>query len=291
MRLLTIYVVTVIKTSLSDTNKIQQIMYKIIYFLIEIYNKRTVIFSLAKRNVQQQYFGSALGFFWAFIEPLIFIGILYFVFTIGLRAGSVSSMPFSVYLITGITAWLFFANTLNGSPNAIAKYSYLVNNLGLKSSYLPLINIVGNLLPHMLFVVLAILVAWAQGYPPSLYTLQIFYYLFAMSVLLLGLAWLTSSTNLFVKDVSRFVSLITQFGFWLTPIFWNISIVPEKFHWLIKLNPVYYIVTGYRESIVEKIPFWDHPADTLYFWLVTVTILLAGIIIFNKLEPHFGDVI
>ena len=90
-------------------------------FLIEGYDKRAIILSLARRNFQQQYFGSALGFFWAFIEPLIYTGILYAVFTIGLRVGSVSSMPFAVYLITGITAWLYFANTLNGSSLALPR--------------------------------------------------------------------------------------------------------------------------------------------------------------------------
>ena len=115
--------------------------------------------------------------------------------------------------------------------------------------------------------------------------------MFAMSVLLLGFAWLTSSTNLFVKDISKLVSLIVQLGFWLTPVIWNISVVPEKFQWIIKMNPIYYIVRGYRESLIENIPFWAHPFDTLYFWLATMFFLLAGIKVFNKLEPHFGDVI
>lgn len=260
-------------------------------FLIEGYNKRSIILSLAKRNFRQQYFGSAIGFFWAFIEPLIFIGILYFVFSFGLRAGSDSGMPFSVYLISGIIAWLYFANTLQGSSNSISQHSYLVNILGFRNSFLPIINILGNIIPHTFFIILAISVAWLQGFSPSLYTLQVFYYLFAMSILLLGLAWFTSSTNLFVKDVSKLVSLVIQFGFWLTPVFWNISMVPERFQWIIKMNPMYYIIRGYRESLIEKIPFWAHPIDTLYFWLVAILILFAGIAVFNRLEPHFGDVI
>lgn len=260
-------------------------------FLHELYDNRSVILSLAKRNFHQKYFGSAFGFFWAFIEPLMFIGILYAVFTFGLRVSLVSDTPFAVYLISGFVAWLYFANTLSTSSDTIAEYSYLVNNLGFRNSFLPIINIVGNLIPQMFLLVLAILVAWMHGFKPSFYTLQVLYYLFSMSVLLLGLSWLTSSTNLFVKDVAKLVGLIVQFGFWLTPVFWNASIVPERFQWLIKINPVFYIVRGYRESLIFEIPFWSHPADTLYFWIVTSLLLVAGISVYKKLEPHFGDVL
>lgn len=266
-------------------------MSSIISFIVEGYNKRTIIFTLAKRHFLQQFFGSALGFFWAFVEPILFTAILYTVFTIGLRANPTTNIPFSVYLISGITAWIFFASTLTNSTNSISQYSYLVNNLGFNSIYLPIISITGNLFPHMFFVFLAIIVAWIEGYAPSIYILQILYYLFCLSVLVLGLAWITSSTNLFIKDISKLVALITQFGFWLTPIFWNISMIPEGLQWIVKLNPVYYIVRGYRESIAQGIPFWNHPEDTIYFWLVTIAILLAGKYLFNKLEPHFGDVI
>jgi ABC-type polysaccharide/polyol phosphate export permease len=255
------------------------------------YKKSMVILSLAKRSFHQQYFGSALGFFWAFIEPLLYIGILYTVFTVGLKASPNSGIPFAVYLLTGMSAWLYFYKTLNASSSTVSQYSYLVNNVDFKTSYLPIINIAGNLIPHFLFVALSILVAWLHNYAPSVYTLQVFYYLFAMSTLLLGLSWLTSSTNLFVKDISKIVSLVTQFGFWLTPIFWNISMIPDEYQWIVKLNPAYYIVRGYRDSLVEKIPFWAHLTDTLYFWGFTAIILFAGITIFKRLEPHFGDVI
>ena len=68
------------------------------------------------------------------------------------------------------------------------------------------------------------------------------------------------------------VSIIIQFGFWLTPVFWNIKMIPEAYRWVIKLNPIYYIVNGYRDSFVYKIPFWEHPYETLYFWGFTLFI-------------------
>jgi len=200
-------------------------------------------------------------------------------------------MPFSVYLISGMIAWMFFASILNMSANIVRSYSFLVSKVDFRLSILPIVKIVSDFVPHLFFVLLAIIVAWMNGYAPSLYTLQIFYYLFCMTTLLLGLSWITSSTNLFVKDIAQVVSIITQFGFWMTPIFWNLNSIPDQFQWVVKLNPMCYVVLGYRDSLVYKIGFWHHPLGTLYFWGVTGVILFAGITIFGKLRPHFAEVV
>jgi ABC-type polysaccharide/polyol phosphate export permease len=126
---------------------------------------------------------------------------------------------------------------------------------------------------------------------PGVYTLQLIYYLAAMFFLLLGLGWITSSTSIFVQDVSNIVMIITQFGFWLTPIIWNITRIPEKYRWIIKLNPMCYIVNGYRDSLIYKIPFWSKPYETIYFWFFTLMVLLIGVVVFRRLKPHFGEVI
>ena len=110
-------------------------------------------------------------------------------------------------------------------------------------------------------------------------------------MLLLGLGWLTSSTNVFVKDVSKLVGIIVQFGFWLTPIFWNISRVPQEYQWIIKLNPAYYLVSGYRDCLLYHRWFWERQNETLYFWALTTVILFLGIIVFKRLRPHFAEVI
>jgi ABC-type polysaccharide/polyol phosphate export permease len=109
--------------------------------------------------------------------------------------------------------------------------------------------------------------------------------------ILLGLGWLTSSTNLFVSDVANIVAILIQFGFWLTPIFWNISMIPQQYHWIIKLNPVCYLIQGYRDSLVAHVPFWDHLLQGAYFWVLTAVLLLSGIAVFGKLRPHFAEVV
>jgi len=260
-------------------------------FLLDIYVKRAIIYELAKRDFQQQYMGSYLGFLWSFLQPLIFILILYMVFQFGFRAGSTTDIPFAVYLISGIIPWMYFSGNLGVTSNVLREYAYLIHNLEFRNSVLPIVKILSAIVPHFFFLLFAVMIAWIHGFAPSVYTLQSFYYLFAMIVLLLGLGWMTSSTNLFVSDVSKIVSIITQFGFWMTPIFWNINMIPQKYQLIIKLNPVFYIVRGYRDSLIYNIPFWHYPMETIYFWCVNLFVLFFGITIFGKLRPHFSEVI
>jgi lipopolysaccharide transport system permease protein/teichoic acid transport system permease protein len=129
------------------------------------------------------------------------------------------------------------------------------------------------------------------GYSPSIYWIQIIYYLFATSVLVLGVSWITSSVVVFFKDIGQFVAILVQFGFWLTPIFWNMTMVPEKYHWIIKLNPMAYIIEGYRNSVIYHKWFFEDISMTLYFWIVTGILFVFGGVTFKKLRPHFADVL
>lgn len=217
---------------------------------------------------------------------------MYMVFTLGFRANSSSDgVPFVLYLITGMIAWTFFAQNFNAGSNILRQFSFLIKKLNFRLSILPIVKLLSALIPHSFFISIAIGLAWYNGFTPTWYTLQILYYLFASTMLLIGLGWLTSSTNIFVKDVSKVVGIIVQFGFWLTPIFWNISRIPQEYQWIIKLNPAYYLVSGYRDSLLYHKWFWERPHETLYFWGVTSVILLLGMIVFKRLRPHFAEVI
>jgi ABC-type polysaccharide/polyol phosphate export permease len=129
------------------------------------------------------------------------------------------------------------------------------------------------------------------GYTPQIYNVQVFYYLFAMIVFVMGLSWITSSVSILLRDTGQIIGMMLQFGFWLTPIFWSLKILPEKYQIFIELNPVYYIIEGYRDSFINKVWFWEHGALTAYFWAVTSIIFLTGAVVFRRLRPHLADVL
>jgi lipopolysaccharide transport system permease protein/teichoic acid transport system permease protein len=126
---------------------------------------------------------------------------------------------------------------------------------------------------------------------PTIYWLQLIYYIFATFILLLGLSWFTSALTVYIRDVSQFVGMVLQFAFWLTPIFWSIERVPEQYQWLIKLNPLFYIIEGYRNSLIYHKWFWEDINLTIYFWVVTLFIFIIGGLTFKRLRPYFADVL
>jgi len=262
------------------------------HFITDIYQKRSILYELAKRDFQQQYMGSYLGFIWIYLQPLIFISVLYAVFTFGLKStNAANGVPFSVYLISGIIAWFYISENVISGTNVIKGHAFLLKKVDFRLSMLPIVKLISSMAPHLFFILIAILIAVINGIYPSFYTFQIFYYTICMVTLLLGISWLTSSTNLFIPDVEKLTAVIINFGFWLTPIFWNISLIPEKYQWILRLNPFIYIVEGYRDSIYGHTAFWEKPYETLYFWTFTAAIMWIGISIFKKLRPHFAEVV
>ncbi len=266
---------------------------KIFTLPLELIQNRGLIFSLSKNDFKTKYAGSYLGIVWAFIQPVVTILVYWFVFSVGLKAGNVSDYPFVLYLVSGIIPWFFFQDALNGGTNALLEYNYLVKKVVFKISILPIVKIISALFVHLFFVAFALILCACYGYIPGLHTLQIFYYSACTFLLSLGLVYATSAIVIFFRDLTQIISIFLQVGVWLTPIMWDLNMLAEH-PWamkLFKLNPMYYIVSGYRESMLGKVWFWEHWGWTLYFGVVTVVLFGVGTIIFKRLKPHFADVL
>jgi lipopolysaccharide transport system permease protein/teichoic acid transport system permease protein len=260
-------------------------------FLGMIIKKRSAIYELALRDFQAQNKNTYLGIIWGYIQPITYVILLVLVFKIGLRVNPGGDIPFEVYLITGMIAWQFFAANFGSLTSVIKINSSFVKKGDFSLSILHIAKILSSLVPHLVLLAVTIIVCWFYGHPPNIYNLQLIYYLGGLFFLLLGLGWITSSTSLFVQDIGNLVAIIAQFGFWFTPIVYNINRIPQKYQWIIKINPMCYVINGYRDSLIYKVPFWEKPLETLYFLCFTGVVLLIGILVFKKLKPHFGEVV
>ncbi|WP_294951869.1 ABC transporter permease [Sulfurovum sp.] len=260
-------------------------------FLKAIFQNKKLLWSLTKNDFKQKYVGNFLGVFWALIQPTATVLIFWFVFQVGFKSKPVDQFPFILWLIVGLFPWFFFSEAFMNGTNSILQNSFLVKKVVFRVSLLPVIPLLSALLVHIFFIFLMFGMFIFYGHMPKIYWLQIFYYLTAMCVLLLGLSWITSSVVVFFKDMGQLVNIVIQFGFWLTPIFWNISMIPEKYHWLIRLNPLVYIIEGYRSSMIYHKWFWEDMSMTVYYWLFTAVIFIVGGLTFKKLRPHFADVL
>lgn len=261
----------------------------------EIFRSRNMIYKLAKNDFRTKYAGSYLGIIWAFIQPVVTVLVYWFVFEVGFRSGDASlPVPFVLYLVAGIVPWFFFQDGLTGGTNSMLEYSYLVKKVVFNISVLPIVKIISAVFVHLFFVFFIAVLYCFYGKYPDLYYLQIFYYMAGLCLLILGLSYMTSAVVIFFRDLSQIINIGLQIGIWLTPIMWIAEeqlVAHPLLMQILKLNPVYYIVTGYRDAFIYKNWFWERPLWTLYFWCFTAGTLLLGSWVFRRLRVHFADVL
>ena len=266
-------------------------MNKFFNFLFDIYKFREILWDLIKRDVKNRYLGSYLGFFWAFIQPLINLALLWFVFTYGLKARPESEVPFVIWLMTGLLPWNFISESILGSTNSILENSFLVKKVVFRVSLLPIVKVMSASLVHLFFIFVLLLALILNGLPITIHSLQIPYYFGLTIFFVLGLSWITSSVIIFFRDLGQIIAIGIQFAFWLTPIFWSYKAIPEKYLYLLSLNPFFYITEGYRDALINHVWFWNKSLSSFLFLVLTASLLVIGNILFRKLRPHFADVL
>lgn len=260
--------------------------------LTKLYENRKLIWTLSKNDFKTKFAGSYLGIVWAFVQPIVTVLVYWFVFEIGLRAQKTNDYPFVLWLVAGIVPWFFFSEALNGGTNALIEYSYLVKKVVFKISILPIVKVLSAMFVNMFFIGFTVILCSCYGYIPNLYTFQIIYYVMCNFLLVLGLSYFTAAVVVFFRDLTQIINIILQVGVWITPIMWDAeNMLSAKLLKIFKLNPVYYIVDGFRDSLLAGVGFWEKPMWTLYFWIFVVIVFALGSLVFSKLRVHFADVL
>lgn len=262
---------------------------------VELYQNRRLIWRLSRNDFKKRYAGSYLGTIWAMVPPIVTVAMYWVVFDRIFGSGpqvtyTGGEVPYVLFLTAGLVPWFFFSDAVMGGMTSLMEYNYLVKKVVFKVSILPIIKVTAAMFVHIGFSVVLVLIAAFYGYTPTVYTLQLFYYTFCEYVFILGLSYATCAIVLFFRDLQNLVSIMMQVGMWATPILWNINTLREKYKPFIKLNPMTYIVEGYRSAVYEQQWFWEHFYSSTYFWIVTAFLFVVSALIFKKLKPMFADV-
>jgi teichoic acid transport system permease protein len=256
----------------------------------DIKKNREIIYDLVKNDFRNRYVGNVLGIFWAFLQPIALVLIFWFVFQVGFKSRPEENVPFILWLLPGLVPWFFFSESLISSTRSILDNSFLVKKLVFKVSLLPLVKIISSLIIHGIFIIFMLLIFILYGYYPTIYWFEVIYYIFCCFTLILSISMITSSVIVFFRDLGEIIAMFLQMFFWITPIIWSPNIIPTKYLDIVELNPMYYIIEGFRGTLIRKEVFWENPY-TIYFWVITLTLMFLSNIIFKKLKVHFADVI
>lgn len=259
-------------------------------FLKSLVAERTLIKNLALNDMKAKYSSSVLGGLWIYILPLVTIFVFWYVFQMGFRNSPVDDVPYILWFTAAYVPWIYFSDMITMGANSLQEYSYLVKKVKFQVSILPLIKVLSAAMVHLGFVVFLIVMGYIYHYPVRIGHLQFFYYFLCETVLGLGLAWLFSALSVMFKDVIQIVNIIVQVGFWVTPILWNADQIQPGVRAILKWNPMYYIVQGYRNSFLfNKYYFWEKLPEAGIFWVITLLFLALGAVVFMKLRPFFAD--
>ena len=243
--------------------------------LKELVVKRRLVWDLSKADFKKRFVGSYFGIVWMFVQPIVTVLIYWLIFgPIGFKsAPPVPNASYIEWLIPGIAPWFFFSEAMNTGTGCLQEYNYLVKKVVFRVEILPIIKLISSLFVHGFFVLIS----------------------FAASMYALALTYLTSAIQVFFKDMAQIVGICLQFGMWLTPIMYSEQLFLDKgitiAPLILKLNPFYYLAAGYRDSMLTGNWFFERPTLTIYFWVVTIGMMLVGLKVFKRLRPHFSDVL
>lgn len=257
----------------------------------ETYESRNIFRALVKNDLKSRYAGSFLGVAWAFVQPVLTILVFWFVFEFGFRNAPVQDVNYILWFIPAYIPWIYFSDMVINATGCLREYSYLVKKIKFRISILPIMKVCSSLIVHLCFVAFMLFIYALYGQPLDWMYLQLLYYGFALTFWMVGLSWLISAVSVFLKDFAQIINVILQLGFFMIPVFWSPQDMSPVVVNILKFNPIYYIVQGYRECMIDKVFFWEHPMHTIYFWSIALGTFALGSVVFKKLRVHFADLL
>lgn len=262
------------------------------HFLRNLIERRTLLFQLVRRDFEQRFVGSAIGWIWGIIHPLVLLVSWIYIFRIVLKytlpPGEITQ-NYPLFIFSGMLPWMLFSETVQRSASSLLEHANLITKSMFPAEIVPVAVFLSNLASHALALALMIAAAlyWNHGIGWAVLLLPL--YLFFIGLFAVGFGWIASSLHVFLRDTAQMVSVILTFWFWLTPIMVPARIIPERYRWLLHFNPMYYAVELYRQAFfTSHFPAWREFAALA---LSGVAMFVAGGFFFRYVKRGFADVL
>jgi ABC-type polysaccharide/polyol phosphate export permease len=261
-------------------------------FLRNLIDRRTLIFQLVRRDFEQRFVGSTIGWVWGLIHPMVLLVSWIYIFRIVLHqtvpAGEVTQ-NYPLFIFSGMLPWMLFGETTQRSASSLLEHANLITKSLFPSEIVPVAVFLSNLASH--FLALALMIAatfyWNHGIGLAVALLPV--YLFFIGLFTVGIGWFASSLHVFLRDTAQVISVILTFWFWLTPIMISAITIPPRYRFLLRFNPMYYAVELYRAAFfTSRLPPWRDLAALAFS---AVAVFVAGGLFFRYVKRGFADVL
>lgn len=280
------------KKILQEINKEKTLGQKIFSIVKEIWTNRFMMLRVAMFDYRLRNKDSYLGRVWEILTPLIQIGTYWFVFGIGMRQGrDVDGYPYLLWMLSGLIPWFCISASIIKGANSIFTKAATITKLNYPIATVPIGVIITEGFEFAFTLVILEVVFLFHGYLPNWGYLNLIYYTIYMFSFLASLALITSVCTMVARDFQKLLSSLIRFLFYLTPILWDMKKMPELFQMIVGVSPLYYVIRGFRDSLLYDVPFYSHRTSIVIEWGIVVVLFVFGCYLQEKFRNRFRDLI
>jgi lipopolysaccharide transport system permease protein len=261
-------------------------------FLQNLVERRTLLFQLVRRDFERRFIGSAIGWIWALIHPLVMLLSWSFVFNVCMDVPvppGEGTTNYPLWLFAGMLPWLLFSEAVQRSAGSLLEQTNLITKTVFPSEIIPVSVFLSSLVSHLLGLALIVAAAGVLLNQVSVFLVLLPVYIFLIGLLAVGLGWIVASLHVFLRDTAQVVAVVLLLWFWLTPIFITENLFPAKMRFLVVANPFYYLVRGYRKVLLAgTLPSVE---DFVIVAVCGVGSFVLGGLFFRHMKRGFADVL
>lgn len=252
----------------------------------DLYNYRELLKTSVKKDIGGKYKHSFLGVLWSFINPLLQILVYALIFPLVMKNGG-SYKDYTVFMVCGLIPWAYFTTVINRASFIMIENGNILKKVYFPRSILPLSLVTSETINFLVSCIIILAFIVIKGFGISKFILFFPLVLLIQYVLLLGIALIFSAVTVYMRDIQHFIGVVLQLLFYATPIVYSIDTIPEGFRWILKWNPMTYIIEGYRAI------FYNQTMPDLkslgILGIISIIILIVGYLLFNKLQKRFAE--
>lgn len=249
-----------------------------------LFKYRELLKTSVQKDVRGKYKNSFLGVVWSFLNPLLQIAVYAFVFG---KILNVNEENYTVFICCGLIPWTFFSTAINRCAFVMIENSNVLKKVYFPREIIPISVVISEAINFIISSVIILCFVIFSGLGISFTWLFYPFILLVLYVFLIAISFVVSSITVYFRDLQHFIGVFLQLLFYATPIAYSAKRVPEQFSWIIKYNPVAYIIEGFRDIFIHH----NIPDISALFGVLLVSMFMCviGYVIFNNLQKGFAE--
>lgn len=248
---------------------------------------------IALVNIKKQNKSSDLGWVWTVLKPMMYIAMFYIAISLGFKSSkSIDGIvcPYFIWLTTGLIPWFYVRDMISAGAKSFKVYKNVIKKVNYPSSVIPMIPAITHILIHIILVGILIVMSLFSGVRPSIHWIQLPLFMALMIWFVYVWSLFAGLITVITADFSNLIQAVKPALFWLSGIFFNTR-GSDEHHLFFMLNPITYLVEGYRSCFCFNSWFWENPTSLGFFLLVMLVLTVLALFLYRKLKITLPEIV